>query len=433
MEKDKKLTTESYKGVRDFYPEGLKIQKYIFNTWRKTVELFGYTEYGASVLEPADLYKAKSGEEIVNDQTYTFLDRGQREVTLRPEMTPTLARMIAAKKRELSFPLRWFSIPNLFRYENPQRGRTREHWQLNVDIFGIEGIWAEVEIIQIASKIMTSFGLKETDFEIRLNSRKLINYISCDVANLSDEQSRKLSKLIDKKSKMPADEFNTGLKEIVGNNFDLIITLLNSKNFEEFTSKLPKTSEENEGLKEINEVIKSLDNVGIKNVRFDQTLMRGFDYYTGIVFEVFDLNPKNKRSVFGGGRYNDLLSIFGTEKVSAVGFGAGDVVMQDILETYNLLPNIKNGEDVAICPTGELTIPYSFDIAEKIREGGFSATVDSTDKKIGDKIKQADKRGAEYIVVIGDDELKSGKLKLKKLSNGTEKEANEDNLISLLK
>ncbi len=176
-EKTKKLSTEPYKGVRDFYPADMAVQSYIFDIWKKTAESFGYEEYGASVLEPANFYKAKSGEEIVNEQTYTFIDRGEREVTLRPEMTPTLARMVAAKKRELVFPLRWYSIPNLFRYEQPQRGRVREHWQLNVDLFGVNGIEADVEVISLAYKIMKNFGAKDEDFEIRVNSRNLLRKI----------------------------------------------------------------------------------------------------------------------------------------------------------------------------------------------------------------------------------------------------------------
>lgn len=164
-----KLGTDPYKGVRDFYPEDMAVQNYIFNTWRKTVESFGYVEYSASILEPTEIYTEKSGVEIINEQTFFFTDRGDRSVTLRPEMTPTLARMVAAKRRSLKFPLRWYSIPNLFRYERPQRGRKREHWQLNVDLLGIDSIEADIEIISIASTTMKAFSAKDEDFEIRLN------------------------------------------------------------------------------------------------------------------------------------------------------------------------------------------------------------------------------------------------------------------------
>src|ERR1035437_107089 len=309
----KKLSTESYKGVRDFYPEDMFIQKYIFERMRKAVEKFGYVEYGASVLEPAELYRAKSGEEIVNEQTYTFTDRGDREVTLRPEMTPTVARMVSAKRRELFFPLRWYSIPNLFRYENPQRGRVREHWQLNVDIFGVESIQAEVETMQMAYEITKLYGLKDMDFEIRINNRKLMNFIMKDMLSLGDDAAYKLSKLIDKKDKIKAEQFDITAKEIIGAKADSFISLINAKNFAELKKNLGDTGAAHESLTEISTVIDGLAKLGITNVRFDQTLMRGFDYYTGMVFEVFDLNPANRRSVFGGGRYDDLLSLFGGE------------------------------------------------------------------------------------------------------------------------
>ena len=165
-----KLDTAPYKGVRDFYPEDMRIQNYIFNTWRKVVESRGYQEYSASPLEPTEIYAEKSGEEIVREQTFTFIDRGDRSVTLRPEMTPTLARMVAGKRRELKFPLRWFSIPNLFRYEKPQRGRKREHWQLNADLLGVGGIEGDKEIITLLYEIMKEFGAKDSDFEIRVNN-----------------------------------------------------------------------------------------------------------------------------------------------------------------------------------------------------------------------------------------------------------------------
>ncbi|MFA6341110.1 MAG: ATP phosphoribosyltransferase regulatory subunit, partial [Candidatus Paceibacterota bacterium] len=284
-----KIGVEPYKGVRDFYPSDMAVQNYIFNTWKKVVEGFGYSEYGASVLEYADLYKAKSGEEIVIGQTYTFKDKGAREVSLRPEMTPTVARMIAAKLKEFSFPLRWYSIPNLFRYENPQRGRTREHWQLNADIFGVKSINAEVEMISMASEIMRVFGLKDSDFEIRVNNRKIMNYILKDLFKLRDEDAYKVAKIIDKKNKVSGGDFKKMVEEVVSKRSSELIELLNSKNFEEFVSKLPKDA--NEGITEVRELMEKLNQLGINNVVFAQDLMRGFDYYTGIVFEVFDKNP----------------------------------------------------------------------------------------------------------------------------------------------
>ncbi len=182
-QKKQKLSTEPYKGVRDFYPEDQALLNYIIKTWRDATERFGYVEYNASILEPSDLYKSKGAdnEEIINDQSYTFTDRGEREVTLRPEMTPTVARMVAGKRRELGYPLRWYSVPNCFRYERPQRGRLREFWQLNADIFGTRSPAADAEVIMLAYEIVRAFGGKPEDFEIRLGSRSYMDSIAAEL------------------------------------------------------------------------------------------------------------------------------------------------------------------------------------------------------------------------------------------------------------
>lgn len=426
--KPKKLSTDAYKGVRDFFPEDMAVERRIFDIWRSVSEKYGYEEYAASVLEPAELYRAKSGEELINEQTYTFTDRGDREVTLRPEMTPTVARMVAAKRRELAFPLRWYSIPNLFRYEQPQRGRLREHWQLNVDIFGVDSVHAEIEVINMAYDITRAYGLKDSDFEIRVNSRKVMNYVTREVFGLSEESAQKVSKLIDKKEKLASDAFAASVSEVFAvdpalqGKDEAFLTLLNSKNFEEFASRLPQTAEEHVGLKEVREVISGLEKLGITNARFDQTLMRGFDYYTGVVFEVFDLNPANRRSVFGGGRYDDLLSLFGNDKVAAVGFGAGDVIARDLMETYGTLPKNVSPADIAICIMGQENAPYALDVAQALRSRGQRVAVDLSGKKVGDQIKNADRRGIPKVIVIGEEEVKTGKLKAKTLATGEETE-----------
>lgn len=312
-----KLSTDPYKGVRDFYPEEQAIQNYIFDTWKKVAKSFGYIEYGASILEPADLYKSKGSDEIVNEQTFTFKDRGDREVVLRPEMTPTLARMVAARRRNLKFPLRWFSIPNLFRYEQPQRGRKREHWQLNCDLMGIADTKAELEIISLAYGIMKEFGAKDKDFEILINDRKSpMKGLREYKKEVTKEQEQKLLRIRDKKNKISDDEYRISIEEILGENLDI-------------------DSEESEDVKSL---INKLNELGMKNVRFSPTLTRGFDYYTGIVFEVFDTHPDNRRSLFGGGRYDNLLEIFGVEPVPTIGFGMGDITMRDFLETHKLGP-----------------------------------------------------------------------------------------------
>jgi histidyl-tRNA synthetase len=407
----KELSTESYRGVRDFYPEDMSIQNHIFNTWKKSVENFGFQQYDASILESADLYKAKSGEEIVNEQTYTFMDRGDREVTLRPEMTPTLARMIAKRQRELTYPLRWYSIPNLFRYEKPQRGRLREHFQLNVDMFGVEGLEAEIEMIAVAHKIMKDFGASEDLFKIYINNRKIVNELF-DIYKLTDDQRHKTSKIIDKKAKISKSSFDIAIQEIIGKDSADFLNDINSPK-----SVVEKLGKDNEGVKEIITLIESLNKIGIKNVEFNPLLMRGFDYYTGTVFEIFDRSTENNRSLFGGGRFDEILGIFGKDPIPAIGFGMGDVTIRDFLQTHDLLPTVKASAHLYICNAGVDFIDLQ-KIASKIRSTRINVLVDISTKKIGDQIKKADKMGVPFVMCVGKDEIETGEFELKKLETG---------------
>lgn len=342
----KKLDTAPYKGVRDFYPEDMRILTWMFEKMRKTAESFGYLQYSASPLEPAELYQAKSGEELVNDQTYTFTDRGDRSVTLRPEMTPTVARMVAGRRRDLGFPLRWYSIPNVFRYENPQRGRLREHYQLNVDLFGVSELEADVEIITVAAKVMESFGAKPSDFQILVNSRRVLEALYKHLG-VPEEKQHALAKVIDKKDKIAPDVYEAGVRELVGEKSEELLALLASN------KKLVETLGTEDGsVKNLISLIEKLSAQGVANVVFTPTLMRGFDYYTDIVFEIMDTDPANNRSLFGGGRYDNLTELFNDDKVPAVGFGMGDVTLRDFLETHKLLPDLMAETDVAIA-TGE--------------------------------------------------------------------------------
>jgi histidyl-tRNA synthetase len=428
-----KLETKPYKGVRDFYPEDLAVQNYIFKGMRRVAERFGYEEYGASILEPAELYRAKTGEEIINEQTYTFSDRGGREVTLRPEMTPTVARMIAAGRNRLAFPVRWYSIQNFFRYEKPQKGRLREHWQLNADIFGLSQIEAEVEVVSLAYEILTGFGLKDGDFEIRLNNRKVMDYVVGTVLGITGAEGRKVSRLIDRKKKMADREFKTAARELLGENDDLFLTLLNSKNFSEFVSHLPENHGVSEGLDEITALLKSLNDLGITNALFDQTVMRGFDYYTGIVFEIFATDPENRRSLFGGGRYDNLLQIFGQKNLPAVGFGMGDVTIREILESHRLLPDYKTPVKLAVCVAEPVGLPFGNDLAQVLRREDVNVVVDYSGRRLGDQIKAADKKRIPFIACVGGDEVKSGLVKIKELSNGAETALAVDAVAGFLK
>lgn len=405
------LSTQPYKGARDFYPEDKRRQNYMFGVIRGVVEKFGYEEYDAPMIEPLDIYKAKTGDEIVNEQVYSFVDRGGREVAIRPEMTPSVSRMVAAKRQELAYPLRWYSIPNLWRYERPQRGRLREHWQLNVDIFGDPGISADAEIIQIADQIMKAFGAKPNHYEIRVNSRKLLEKrINSPEVGLKSEVG-KVIRVLDSYEKIERPDLLKKLSEFVENPDKLIDSL------------------ENDGPSaEVKQLQQLLSGSGIE-IKPTETLARGFDYYTDIVFEVFDTNPDNNRSMFGGGRYDGLVGLFGVEPVPTVGFGMGDVTLANFLESNNLFPKLKTKTDIAVVVIGDV-YKESQSILQKLREEGLNISVDPTDRKIDKKLKSVDKSGVRYVMFIGENELNEGVFPVKDLISGEETKQSIERIIS---
>ncbi len=423
-----KLPTGPYKGVRDFYPEDMAIQRYIFDTWSRTVESFGYQRYDASILEPATLYKAKGAEneEMVNEQTYTFTDRGEREVTLRPEMTPTVARMVAARQRELTPPIRWYSIPNLFRYERTQRGRLREHWQLNCDIFGVDDMAADVEIIALAHQLLLNFGATPDMFEIRINNRAFMeSWYSTQGISEAGIRS-KITKLNDRKNKISDEEYKSELRNIIVQPFD-IDTLqagLESNDISQISSQEPFRS-----------LFENLQELGLDNIIFDKTLARGFDYYTGTVFEIFDKHPGGtKRSMLGGGRYDNLTGLFSDTPLSGVGFGMGDVTMRDFLETHNLLPP-------SVSTTAPLLtiIPLSPDehqpaqaLAQQFRAGGITTSIDFSARKRDKKFKTATDTGVHYVIVLGPDEIVAATLTLQDLRSNHEQTGATKEIITFL-
>ncbi|PCI29389.1 histidine--tRNA ligase [Candidatus Kaiserbacteria bacterium] len=399
----KKLSTDSYKGVRDFYPRDKFIHDYMMNTLARACESFGYESYTASILEPSELYKTKTSDEIVNDQTYTFEDRGGREVTLRPEMTPTVTRMVAGKVRELGFPLRWYSIPNCFRYERAQRGRLREFWQLNADIFGIEGVDADVEIISLAHSLMTSFGATESDFEIRINDRRVFENIFNEVG-IDDGTRKSIMSLLDRRAKI--EDFEGELEKVAGGKGKELLKLLDMA----ATNPL------------LENLLNRLKNVGITNAVIDTTIVRGFDYYTGMVFEVFDTAEGNNRSISGGGRYDGLMDLFGVDKVPTVGFATGDVTLKDFLETHELLPEFVSPTDIMLCIIDEESTEFTDVVAKNLREQDINVAVNYSYKKVGDQIKLADKKNIPFVACVGEKERESGELSVKNLSSGESKD-----------
>lgn len=411
------LSTEPYKGVRDFYPSDWATLSRVFGIVRERLSLWGYEEYNASPLERAELYEAKTSEEIVNEQTYTFTDRGDRRVTLRPEMTPTLARMVAGKRRELVFPLRWFSIPNCFRYERPQRGRLREHFQLNVDLIGLPEGEADVEIVNIASSILKAFGATPEQFVIRVNSRKLLD-AACRAAGLGTEASRTYLRLLDKKDKMEKEKFDAAVAEITPNDPLALIE--------------KQDASVKEALNDVASALNALKERGVMNVVFDPTITRGFDYYTGLVFEVYDTAKENSRSMFGGGRYDQLVASYGGDPIPAVGFGMGDVTLIDFLETHKLLSVASTAPLMYIGTPAPSDIPSAQLFARDLRTRGIRVFVNLTGKSLGDQVKDADRRGIPHFTAYGAEERDSGIIKVKTLTSGLVTEVSIPDIASHL-
>ncbi len=402
MAKGEKISTESYKGVRDFYPEDQFIQRYMFEHMERVCELFGYEEYAASVLEPAELYRSKTSEEIVNNQTYTFTDRGGREVTLRPELTPTLARMIAHKRRDIPMPARYYSIANCFRYEGTQRGRLREFWQLNADLIGAEGIEADAEIIAVAHGVLRSLGADDSNFEIRVSDRRILDSVY-DSIQIAEDVRADVTRLLDRRTKL--DDFPKELAALIERNQ---------------TDALLDQLERTTSSKYLEHLRTQLEHVGVRNMIVDTKITRGFDYYTGMVFEIFDTDEHNRRSIAGGGRYDNLLTLFGDEKIPAVGFAMGDVIVRDFLETHGLAPSYAPASELMICIIDEGAKGHAIKLAQDLRREDVAVAVNLSQKRVGDQIRQADKMKIPFVIAIGTKERDSGRYTVKNLATAAE-------------
>jgi histidyl-tRNA synthetase len=428
------LSTQPYKGARDFYPEDKRLQKYIFGKLREVVEEFGYEEYDAPLLEPTDLYLTKGSQEIIDEQTYTFMDRGSRSVTIRTEMTPTVSRMVAGRRQELAYPLRWYSIPNLWRYERPQRGRLREFWQLNVDIFGVENELAELEIIQVMDACLKGFGARHDMYTIKVNSRKFMNYLMTEYLGFDKVQSSSLARLIDRMHKMNRADFITQIDALCSPTqrdegvVEKLMSVLDSRRL----ADLPQELQQHETLKELRALLDNLDKVGVINAEFDVSLMRGFDYYTDIVFEVFDTHPDNNRSMFGGGRYDGMVGLFGVEPVATVGFGMGDATLQNFLELHDLLPKLHVETDAYVILVGDLYVQAQRILKELREDGRLRLSVDISGRKIDKQIKTAIKKGIEFAIIIGENELREQSYTLRNLTTGEEEKHGVSRIVSII-
>ena len=414
------ISTQPYKGTRDFYPDDMRLRNWFFGKIRSALELASYEEYNGPMLESLDMYIAKSGEEIATKQTYNFADRGGRMVAIRPEMTPSVARIVAAKLGELNYPLKWFSIPNMYRYERPQHGRLREFWQLNVDIFGCDTYEADLDVIESAISVMRSFGADETMFKVRINNRRFFNDVIAAVCNTDAEGAKKVSKVVDRKGKVERESYEKDLFELGLNSEQIAkIDALYTMNVHEATALCPDSI----GSQELVSLFEMLERTGLdKYCVFDFGIIRGLDYYTGTVFEVFDEAPENNRAMFGGGRYDNLVGMFAKNaKISGVGYGMGDVTLEDFLRTHDLIPDIyKSGVKVLVTRFDDVPYEKYLELAQSLRELGVTASVYVGSKKFGKQIDYAVKGHYSHVLIMGASEAESGTVKIKNLETREE-------------
>lgn len=402
------------KGTRDFYPESMRIQNYIFDTWRKAALRFGYEEYEGPMFEHLELYTGKSGEEIVS-QLYDFMDKGGRHIALRPEMTPTLARLVIQKGNSLRKPFKWFSMPRLFRYERAQKGRLREFFQLNLDIIGTESIYAEADLLSAIVFMLQDFGLKADDFCIGVSSRKLLNAFLEEIG-VSD--AAKVYPVLDRRLKIEKGDFYRELAEadLSEEQTQKLDSLMDSKSIEDVASKI-QGEVSNAALGEIRKLFQTLEYSGAsKSVALDLSIVRGLAYYTGIVFEVFD-KGKSMRAIAGGGRYDSLTEKLGGQKVPGVGFGMGDVVLANLLEERGLLPSSRQSLDFFVASfTNDMD--KTFSVASVLRKRGFTVSHPLAPAKLGKQMEQANAQGAKVVVYVDGDKAPVGGFEYKILSSG---------------
>lgn len=430
------LNKQPYRGTRDFFPKDKRVRDYLFTVMTKTAESFGYESYDGPLLEEVELYKAKSGEELINEQIYSFTDRGERFVAIRPEMTPTVARMVAQIHRESSKPLRWFSIPNLMRYEKPQRGRVREHWQFNCDIFGAPGRLGEVEILQIVVELLENYGANNSHFEILLNDRAIVDAVFKTIMGASIDQTYRLYKIVDKAKKISPEALHKMVSEVGLSKEaeNIFYSYLQLSTFDGVKSFLEKNNQL-EIANVFGEFVELTKKANLTEyLKYDPTIVRGLDYYTGIVFEIFDRHPDNRRALCGGGAFANLLQIFNEEPLAGVGLGLGDVTLRDFLEVHNLLPNFDTPvNDVFVTFQEENGLDASLKLAQSLRRNNLKIVTSLEALKFKKVFPTAEKKGVKFVTLMGSDEIANNQIQLKNLSTKEQHTLDLNDLETILK
>jgi histidyl-tRNA synthetase len=413
-----KLDTNPPKGTRDFYPDDMRLRTWLFDHWREVAKTYGFSEYDAPVLESESLYTRKAGEDVTQ-QLYNFVDKGDRSVSLRPEMTPSLARMVMAKKGGLPLPLKWFSIPQCWRYERMTRGRRREHYQWNMDIWGVAGEEADAELLSAMVTFFRKVGLTSEDVGIKVNSRLVIGEVLGGLG-IPPEKFAATCVLVDKLDKVSLDSIQGDLEELGLNRsvVEKLTDVLSVKSVDAIKEALGPDSPAVLQLTKLMDLCKAY---GIEDwIVFDASVVRGLAYYTGVVFEAFDRKGE-LRAIAGGGRYDKLLETFGGEPTPAAGFGFGDAVIVELLKERNILPSFDaSGVDTVVFAMTEDLYTGALTVAGKLRATGQSVDVVLDSRKPKWVFKYADRIGAKYCAIVGEDEFENGEVSIKNLVEGSQ-------------
>jgi histidyl-tRNA synthetase len=423
------MQPQALPGFRDFYPPDFALRRHLFEAWRRVATRYGFEEYDGPPLEALELYTAKSGPEIVA-QLYTFTDRGGRSVALRPEMTPTLARMVAARANGLKKPIRWFSIPQLFRYERQQRGRLREHFQLNCDLIGEPGPLGDAEIIAVSIDVMRELGLTERDVRIRVSDRRLLTVLLGEVG-LEERHQPLAYQLLDKLGRGEYGGARKALLEAGASQASVrrLESVREIRQWPDLETTFPLSAGAGESLRA---VFRAIEQMGLGQwLDLDLTIVRGLAYYTGTVFELFDAGY-SLRAICGGGRYDGLLQSLGGVDLPALGFGMGDVVLTELLRERQLVPSFEERLDVFLAAATSEDYSHLPGLAHQLRDRGFRVEYPLAGSALGRQLKLADARKARFAVVIGPDDRAKGEVMLRELATGRQKPVAQNQLVETL-
>jgi histidyl-tRNA synthetase len=418
------FSNQPVKGMADWTPAEYQVRKYIFDTWRQVCLAYGMEEYLTPILENAEIYRAKSGADVGNKELMVFVDQGGRELALRPEMTPSVTRLVSQVYESSPKPIKYFSIANFVRNERPQRGRNREFWQLNCDIFGSESSAADIEILSLALDLMLAFNPPKDSFVLSLNHRRLLDDL-LSLLQVNHDRKLAVARILDKYLKLSTADFTKCLVDLglKSEQVKTIIKFMTAVSLEDLKQRLPELAE-SAGLKDLERIIKSLKDLGYqKYIEFKPSVIRGFDYYDGLIFEMFDKHPDNNRALFGGGRYNGLAELFGSRSFPAIGFAPGDETTKLFLESWGLLKKLKlTAFDKYYLPLLSLELETATaKLAQKLRATGLNVEMGLEVTKIGKALEYANKKGMSQVIILGEDELQKKVYKVKNMKTGKEK------------